>query len=50
MLILILVLLALIFFALAALGVSSHPRFQFTPAGLFCLTLAYLLVAYPHLK
>lgn len=50
MLILILVLLALIFFALAALGVPSHPHFQFTPAGLFCLTLAYLLRTFPHMS
>lgn len=49
MLILVLVLLALIFFALATFNVPSHPRFSFVPAGLFCLTLVYLLRTFPHL-
>jgi hypothetical protein len=49
MLNLILVLLALIFFALSALGVNEHPRLHFAPAGLFCLTLAWLLRSMPHL-
>lgn len=48
MLNLILALLALIFFGLSALGVNEHPRFHFVPAGLFCLTLAWLLGAMPH--
>lgn len=50
MLILILMLLALIFFALATFSVPSHPRFQFVSAGLFCLTLVYLLRTFPHLS
>ena len=37
---LIFVILALVFFALATLGVPGHPRFSFTNAGLFFLTLA----------
>jgi len=37
---------ALVFFAVATAGVPSPPRFQWLGAGLFCVTLAYLLSGY----
>ncbi len=40
-----LVVLAAVLFFLAMLGVGSHPRFNLVPAGLFCLTMAYLTTA-----
>lgn len=35
--------LALVLFALAMLGVPSHPRFNFGWGGAFCLTLAWFV-------
>lgn len=40
---LVLVVLGLVFLALATLGVSQPPRFQFGWAGIFCLGLAFLV-------
>ena len=37
---------ALVFFAVSTAGVPSPPRFQWLGAGLFCVTLAYLLGQY----
>lgn len=47
MLFLFLVVLALVLFFLAAINVNS-PRLNLTAAGLFCLTLAYLLTHWPR--
>ncbi len=48
MLTLFLLVLALVLFLLAAIGTPDHPRLRLVPAGLFCLTLAYLVSAFPH--
>lgn len=37
------IILALVFFALATVGIPSPARFQWQPAGLFFLTLALLV-------
>jgi hypothetical protein len=39
-----LIVLALVLFALAGLGVPSPPRFNFLGWGLFCLTLSQMIV------
>lgn len=48
MLSVLLALLALIFFGLATFSIPSHPRFQWVPAGWFCLALIYVLHIFPH--
>ncbi len=45
-----LVVLALVLFFLATIGIPNPPRFSFVAAGLFCLTLAYLFGAVPLLS
>jgi hypothetical protein len=41
---LILLVLALVLFFLAGVGIPEHPRFKYIGWGLFCLTLAYFFV------
>lgn len=41
---LLLVVLSLVLFALAGLGVPTSPRFQFIGWGLFCLTLSQIVI------
>lgn len=38
-----LLILALVFFILATVGVPQHPHFAYVPAGLACLTLVLLI-------
>jgi hypothetical protein len=38
-----LLVLALVLFALAGLGVPSHPRFNFIGWGLFCVTASFVV-------
>lgn len=42
MLVLLLIVLALVAFILATVGVALHPRFSLVPAGLALLVVAYL--------
>ena len=39
-----LIVMALVLFALAGLGIPNPPRFQFLGWGLFCLTLSQVVV------
>ena len=49
MLIFLLVVLAALLFILATFRVINHPKFDPVAAGLFLLTIAYLLSIYPNL-
>lgn len=42
-----LVVLSAVLFLLATIGVPSHPRFSYVPAGLFLLVVAFLINRVP---